>query len=291
MTSGNQRGVSGTRPSTAYVAPRHVRMLKPVVSGFRHILPHTLFRVVYGRMFSVYRLILALVYGRRLVPAWISKDEERQLRTKSILDVMPYSLVGVGGLEATYDAALGLEQSQVPGAFIECGVARGGSAALMARVAQRCGNRRDVWLFDSYEGLPEPSSEDFADGVTGEHTQEMPAGSCLGTKEEVSWLLFEKFRLDTGRVRMVKGWFEDTLHTHTVEIPEVALLRVDADWYDSVRLCMEIFFDRVSPGGAVIIDDYETCFGAKRAVDEFLDSRGVVAELLRDGRGGVTFFR
>lgn len=280
-----------TQSMMTYQPPNHVRLLKAAVSVIKKVLPGPLFDIAYKRGFAAYRGILSTIYSRHLGLAWITQDEARKVRTRAILDVMPYSLVGSGGLEATYDAALSLERNQVPGAFIECGVARGGSAALMAGVATRCGNNRSLWFFDSYEGLPEPTEEDYEDGLTGGHMQEMPAGSCLGTEEEVAWLLFEQFQLDRTKIRMVKGWFENTLKEHSAAIPEIALLRIDADWYESVKCCLETFYDQVSLGGAIIIDDYGTCYGAEKAVNEFLEDRGINTELVHDGRGGVTFRR
>ena len=108
---------------------------------------------------------------------------------------MPYSLVGASGLEHTDEWASELIDSGVPGAFVECGVARGGSAALIAQIAQSDQPPRHCWFFDSYEGLPDPTEKDLEAGATGKHIRPLPKGSCLGTLEQVSWLLFERFGL------------------------------------------------------------------------------------------------
>jgi hypothetical protein len=202
---------------------------------------------------------------------------------------MRYSLVGSSGLEATYDVVYSVEQRGVPGSIVECGVARGGSAALMGLVARRHGNRRELWLFDSYEGLPEPTAEDFAGGKTGTHVRELPPGSCLGLQEEVAALLFDRLLLDREKIRLVKGWFENTVGPHVGRVGTIAVLRIDADWYESVKCCLDNFYDSVAPGGYVIIDDYSSCFGAKRAVDEFLAARDLRVEMTHDGRGGCHF--
>ena len=88
---------------------------------------------------------------------------------------------------------------------------------------------------------------------------------------------------------MVKGWFQDSLPSHSSEIGDVSVLRIDADWYDSVRCCLESLYDLVVPRGFVIIDDYGSCFGARKAVDEFMASRAIAVSLVPDGRGGVHF--
>ncbi len=76
----------------------------------------------------------------------------------------------------------------------------------------------------------------------------------------------------TARIRFVKGWFEDTLQAAPEQI---SLLRIDADWHSSVTTCLEEIFDRVTPGGLVLIDDYYNFDGCSLAVHEFLGSRGI----------------
>jgi hypothetical protein len=212
-------------------------------------------------------------------------------RAAAIIEVMPYSLVGTGGLEATYDAVASIEEGSITGALVECGVAQGGSAALMATTSATYGKHRPVWLFDSYEGLPDPTAEDFVEGKTGRHVRPLPRGSCLGTYEEVDALLFSKFHLDRRDIHMVKGWFQDTLVEQREAIGAIALLRIDGDWYDSVKCCLEALYDQVVAAGYVIIDDYSSCYGAQRAVDEFLANRNLHVQLVPDGRGGCTFIK
>ena len=57
--------------------------------------------------------------------------------------------------------------------------------------------------------------------------------------------IFDRLRLLSPHVHFVKGWFQDTFPKATVGA--IALLHVDADWYDSVRLCLERFWDDVAP--------------------------------------------
>jgi len=206
---------------------------------------------------------------------------------------MPYSLVGSSGLEATFDAALDVIQKKVPGCFVECGVAQGGCSALMGVVATRLNHARTMWLFDSFEGLPAPGQADY-DSVhksTGDHISPLDRGSCLGAKEEVENLLYEHFGLPRASVLLVKGWFQDTLPVYYRQLGNISLLRIDADWYESTKDCLEYLYDQVVPQGYVIVDDYGKCFGCKKAVDEFLHKRGLQPQLVPDGRGGVLFVK
>jgi len=252
------------------------------------VLPDWLFKSVYKVAFSFYRAVVRFGYLRFLVYAALKSDMARIRRVLKVHRIMPYSLVGWSGLEATYDAVQAVLIAKIPGALVECGVARGGSAALMGLQTRMASNRK-LWLFDSYEGLPEPGERDFQYGVTGNHVRPLPKGSCLGTYTAVEELLFEKLHLSRGQVTMVKGWFQDTLPPNAGKIGDIAVLRIDADWYDSVRLCLDTFYDQVVSNGFVIIDDYGTCFGAQQAVEEFRASRHLTAPMTPDGRGGVHF--
>jgi hypothetical protein len=78
---------------------------------------------------------------------------------------------------------------------------------------------------------------------------------------------------------MVKGLFQDTLGHAPIE--KISLLHIDGDWYDSVMTCLQSFYDRVSPGGIVQIDDYGFWEGARKAVDDFFRQRGLAMPSLR----------
>jgi hypothetical protein len=118
--------------------------------------------------------------------------------------------------------------------------------------------------------LPEPSKADpdwrIAKGYVGR---------CRGEVEQVRSFFQEVGIL--GKSRIVKGLFQDTLAK--AEISQIAVLHLDGDWYDSVRVCLEGLYDRVSPGGIIQIDDYGYWAGARRAVDEFIEKENIDVEL------------
>ncbi len=182
------------------------------------------------------------------------------------------------------------------GDFVELGVARGGCSALL-RVdnfsrAEHWRAWRRLWLFDSFEGLPEPTAEDFGpDRTTGDHVRPLPKGSCLGTLDDVTNYLIGRLAFPSDGVVFVKGWFDQTIPTVVDSMEAIAVLRIDGDWYDSTKVCLEGLYDRVSPGGAVIVDDYESCYGARRALDEFIASRGANVDIHLDKRGGCWFLK
>jgi hypothetical protein len=76
------------------------------------------------------------------------------------------------------------------------------------------------------------------------------------------------------------------------KIPEkIAILRLDTDWYESTKVPLENFYDQITAGGYIIIDDYLTCFGSRKAVDEYLSNNNIQTEINLDGRGGVWFMK
>jgi O-methyltransferase len=164
-----------------------------------------------------------------------------------------------------------LEHRGADGAFVECGLARGGCLALMASLA---GPEQLVWGFDSFEELPALTPEDEGSGT------ELVGFRCSGPDgEHAVPATFAKLNVPMDYVRVVKGWFEESLPAHLEEIGEIAVLRLDSDWYASTKFCLDALYDSVIPGGAVIIDDYFMFSGCRKAVDEFRATRGIEARL------------
>ena len=144
----------------------------------------------------------------------------------------------------------------MPGAIVECGVLDGGTAALMAL----CAPSRKIHLFDSWQGLPETTAKDGP-------AAKVWAGDIVGSQRRVKSIM-TKLGVTLDRVHFHKGWFEQTFQKANVD--RVALLHIDADFYESVRLSIETWFLRLSSGGHMQFDDYGDFIGCTRAVDEFL---------------------
>jgi hypothetical protein len=175
-------------------------------------------------------------------------------------------------LRALYRGVRQVVQNDVRGDLVECGCARGGSAALMALTLRRLGAQRALWLFDTFEGLPAPTADDPDHEIAGLFT-----GTCVGRVEEVQDL-FDRLQVAEG-VQFIKGLFQDTLPRARVR--QIALLHIDGDWYESVKTCLENLYDKVTPGGTIQFDDYGYWKGARKAVDEFLEKRRIKAHLRR----------
>ena len=201
-----------------------------------------------------------------------SPQELRLLRS-----VRPYTMVPVPRLRTLWKLANRASADGMAGAFVECGSCNGGTGALLARVAAR--DSRVVWLFDSFEGLPEPKPQD------GERAKDW-VGKCLGQEDLVREVL-SRVGAQTERVRIVKGWFDSTLAS--AETGPIALLHLDADWYESTMTILNNFYDRVVPGGYLVLDDYGHWPGCRRALDEFLASRALRPALMPSDNEGIWF--
>lgn len=197
--------------------------------------------------------------------------------------VKPYTMVSYPRLSRLYEIASLLERQRIGGNFVECGVWNGGSAGTVA-VAMRDNKDRHIWLFDSWEGLPQPSQVDvtYAD-------EKGKAGLCLGYEDKVKELLFKRLGLQSENVSMVKGWFDATIPPHKESIGSIALLHLDCDWYESMRFCLEELYDMVVQGGFVVIDDYGHWQGCKKAVDEFIKARNLKVKLAKVDYTAVYF--
>jgi O-methyltransferase len=225
-------------------------------------------------------------------------------RTRAIYRVFPYTMLPFARLRNAYECMRAVERERIPGAVVECGVWAGGCIGLMAGMSKAAGDRERVFhLFDSFEGVPQPSVHDvdvlerFAEEYPelepdrGDGRSELvPIGICSAPLERVKELFFEVLGIEPAQVVVHKGWFQETVPAEAAGIGPIALLRLDGDWHESTRVCLEHLYDRVVPGGFVIIDDYGCFSGCTKATDDFFAARGSRPELV-DVDGECVFLR
>jgi asparagine synthase (glutamine-hydrolysing) len=204
-----------------------------------------------------------------VLTARIQQHHLTYLETRALLDLR--------------DRAHEADVEQRPGAFIEAGCALGGSAIVLA--ASKSPGRA-LFVYDVFGMIPPPSERDGSDVF--ERYEEIKAGRSKGIENDPYYgydlgLLatvednFRRFGIDpaSSDVHLVQGLFEDTIHPDG----PVALAHIDGDWYDSVAVCLERIWPALSPGGVIVIDDYDDWSGCRQAVDDFLlTGPGVRAE-------------
>jgi O-methyltransferase len=209
----------------------------------------------------------------RLRPPRSLAERWRHLRLRGLPEplrtVWPHTLLTPLNLLFLVELATRATRLGVPGDFVECGVYKGGSAGVLGYSMTRLnGGGRKLWLYDSFEGLPAAGPND------GELDRQLE-GDYAGSESEVRRIL-ERLGVPPERFEIVSGRFEQTFDR--VETTAVALLHIDCDFYEPVRLSLETFFPRVSPGGFVVLNDYGTFPGCRAATDEFLAHRGLELE-------------
>ena len=167
-----------------------------------------------------------------------------------------------------------LEHSKIPGSFVECGVWRGGSMMAAAyALLEKNQTNRELWLYDTYTGMTAPSDEDVSrSGVKASSKFEKRATGddsstwCLADLKDVTTNM-EQTKYPMERVHLVEGKVEETIPDQAPE--QIALLRLDTDWYESTKHELEQLYPRIPKGGVVIIDDYGDWVGARKACDEY----------------------
>jgi O-methyltransferase len=187
--------------------------------------------------------------------------------------VGPYTMTTPTRIYALIRAVEYVLARGVPGALVECGVWRGGSMMAAALTLLRLGvTDRDLYLFDTFSGMTQPTDADVK--LTGERAADLLVTEsrdadvwAVATLDEVRAAV-----LDVGypeeRIHFVKGPVEKTLPANAPD--EIALLRLDTDWYESTKHELLHLYPRLENGGVLILDDYGYWQGARRAVDEYV---------------------
>jgi O-methyltransferase len=187
--------------------------------------------------------------------------------------VAPYTMTTPGKVYALARAVDYIVSRPVNGALVECGVWRGGSMMAIALTLLRAGDAdRELYLFDTFEGMTEPGDEDVKQGgrSAAEVLQQESRDSsfwAIASIDEVR-LAVLGVGYPEERVHLVKGAVETTLPENAPG--ELALLRLDTDWYSSTKHELIHLYPRLASGGVLIIDDYGYWRGARQAVDEYI---------------------
>jgi O-methyltransferase len=160
-------------------------------------------------------------------------------------------------------------EEEIPGDLLEAGVWRGGAVVFMCGVLAAHGSDRVVWAADSFEGMPVPDVEKYPQ----DEAMRMHELDSMAVSQSTVRAALERYGLLSDNVRFLEGWFKDTLPAAPID--RLAVLRIDADMYGSTSEALHELYDKVSPGGFVIIDDYGCFEECRRAVDEFRNEIGV----------------
>lgn len=209
--------------------------------------------------------------------------------------VQDYSMLPPINLFTLFEQSVYCEKEGISGAYVECGVWKGGAVGIMAKANLQFGSsRRDLHLFDIFDNICPPDAS--VDGVKAIEDTKRVTGftdlnNMLGQLESIEGaydslggngtirickeLLEGVIQYPSEYIHYHEGWFQDTLPKDKHDIDSIAILRLDGDWYASIKVCLENLYDKVATGGLIVIDDYGLYEGCTKAVNEFLKQRNI----------------
>lgn len=192
------------------------------------------------------------------------------------------TMIGYKRLSNVQDCIIDVITNNVEGDLIETGVWRGGTVIFMRAVLQAMNvTDRVVWAADSFEGLPAPDAQKYeADKDDIFYTFDELKVSLEIVKEN-----FRKYDLLDEQVRFLKGWFKDTLPS--APIKKLAVLRLDGDMYESTMDALVNLYPKLSVGGYLIIDDWGSVEGCRKAVNDFRQQHSINDEIKTIDADGV----
>ena len=180
-------------------------------------------------------------------------------------------MIGLYRLDNLQQCITDVLRREVPGDLIEAGAWRGGATIFMRAVLAAYGDtERQVWVADSFEGLPQPDPERFPAEAGDKHW----VWEQLAVSVEEVQANFARYGLLDERVRFLPGWFKETLPSAPIE--RLAVLRLDGDMYGSTMDALEALYPKLSVGGYVIVDDYSNIPQCKEAVNDFRNAHQII---------------
>lgn len=203
----------------------------------------------------------------------LSPDDRKliaQIRSKRL------TYLGAKKLICLVNTCRSIENRHLPGVFVEAGCALGGSSILIASLKSP---DREQLIFDVFDMIPAPSQDDPPE--VHKRYQRIISGKSTGIGGDVYYgyqnNLYEIVRNnltefgmapESNKISLIKGLVQDTMNINQ----PVAMAHIDVDWYDPVKTCLERIWPNLIIGGSIILDDYGSWGGCKKATDEFIQT-------------------
>lgn len=194
----------------------------------------------------------------------------------------PFTMIGpdkfTGILRLCY------EMRSIPGDIVECGTWKGG---MLAGVMKIMGKDRTYWAYDSFEGLPPAKAIDGEAAIAYQKNVSSPfyRENCSAERKWVEGLFQDVPTL----LRVVPGWFSETMTVQENLPNSIAIVHLDGDWYESTMTSLTALYPLVVPNGLIILDDYSYWIGVKRAVHTYFNLMELDIQIQQ--QNSVYFFR
>lgn len=235
----------------------------------------------------------------KIQPKAKSSSRERDMRRDEAFMAFfercqPYTMTSMERMYGVYREVEYIQRHQIEGAVVECGVWRGGCMMMAALSMMNFGDaERELYLFDTFEGMPQPTDEDYKFGETSARAKWDKLQSSDGSDwnyasiEEVHEAMLST-EYPANKIHLIKGMVENTLPEQAPD--RISMLRLDTDFYQSTRHELEHLYPRLAQKGVLIIDDFGTWAGSFKATQEYFEKNSIIMMLNRldcGGRSGI----
>lgn len=226
------------------------------------------------------KLKAKLGFGQSYIEDPVPKDLQNENVFYKIYEkCKPFTMTSPERMFSLHKAVEYIIGHKIEGDFVECGVWKGGSAMMMAHSLLLSNTQRDIYLYDTFEGMSEPNEKDkdlhgnSADKLLKESNKYSDRSIwCYSTLEQVQQNIYStNYRKD--KIHFVKGKVEETIPNTVPQ--KIALLRLDTDWFDSTYHELIHLYPLLSNKGILIIDDYGHWEGARKAVDQYFKEKNI----------------
>jgi len=174
-----------------------------------------------------------------------------------------YTMVGINRLTNIEMCIRSIVTNKTEGDLVEAGVWRGGAVIFMKAVLNELAvNDRKIWAADFFVGLPMPDKRYSADEQNELYLENILVASLEEVKNN-----FNRFGLLDSNVNFLEGFFKETLPNSSID--KIALLRLDCDMYESTIIALTNLYPKISKGGFIIIDDYNSFKECNLAVNDY----------------------
>jgi len=198
-----------------------------------------------------------------------------------------YTVTSLQKMEKLHESVVYINENNIDGDYVECGVFKGGSIMNMALTQLNYAKKVHIYLYDTFEGMTPYGDYDVSHaGIPAEKILKNPSKMCVCSLEQVK----KNINLTNYPQDFLRYYKGDVAFTLKQEIPEkISLLRLDTDWYESTKIELEILYPKLVKGGVLILDDYGYWQGARKATDDYFCSLGITPkfEPMQSGVSGV----
>ena len=204
---------------------------------------------------------------------------------RELIDICSkYSMTSLERMFALMKAINFIDENNVEGDFVECGVWKGGNLILFQKLNEKFKLNKKIYAYDTFEGMTEPEDIDETfDGKSSKDILNKLYKKNVNRKKNIVIAdcsideVKKNFEMYSNSKNLIciKGSVEKTLNVKENLPKKISILRLDTDWYSSTKKELEILFPLLEKNGILIIDDYGFWKGARKAVDEYFLNKNI----------------